>query len=50
MLVLGDDKADAAAELSPLHGHFEARYPAMDQLVRMFQPSRTWIEQEYTDQ
>lgn len=47
MEIRGDSRQVAAAELSPLYGHFAARHPAMDQLVRMFQPDRTWIETEY---
>lgn len=47
MEIRGDSRQAAATELSPLYGHFAVRHPAMDQLVRMFQPSRAWIETEY---
>lgn len=47
MALRGDARQAAAAELSPLYGHFVARYPAMDELVRIFQPDRAWIETEY---
>ncbi len=38
---------EAAAELSPLCGHFEAAHAEMDELVRTFRPGREWIENEY---
>ena len=47
MVILGDERADAASELSPLYGHFEAFTGAMDELVQIFEPDRSWIEQEY---
>lgn len=47
MVVLGDSNDDAAAELSPLNGHFAAAHPEMDVLVAMFKPDRAWIENEY---
>lgn len=47
MVVNGEARAAAANELSILHGHFEARHPEMDRLVRIFQPDREWIENEY---
>ncbi len=47
MVVRGDSRDEAMAELSPLYGHFEAVHPAMDELVRIFQPDREWIENEY---
>jgi len=47
MVVLGDEREDAAAELSPCYGHFAAFTPAMDELVRIFVPDREWIENEY---
>lgn len=48
MVVGGEPRQAAMTELSPLYGHFPARYPAMDELVRIFQPSREWIEEEYS--
>ncbi len=47
MIVLGDSREDAAAELCVCYGHFEAATPEMDELVRIFEPDRTWIEEEY---
>ncbi|MFQ5806987.1 MAG: tyrosine-protein phosphatase [Phycisphaerae bacterium] len=47
MVVLGDEREEAAEELCICYGHFEAFTPAMDELVRIFQPNRTWIEEEY---
>jgi len=47
MVVRGDPRGVAAAELSPLYGHLESTHPAMDHLVRIFQPDREWIETEY---
>ncbi|MBU0638623.1 MAG: tyrosine-protein phosphatase [Planctomycetes bacterium] len=47
MVVLGEPYELAVWQLSPLLGHFEFVHPEMDRLVRMFQPSREWIEQEY---
>lgn len=47
MVVRGDPRAAARAELSLVYGHFEARHPEMDQLVEMFQPDRDWIANVY---
>jgi protein tyrosine phosphatase (PTP) superfamily phosphohydrolase (DUF442 family) len=47
MVVAGDARQAAMAELSPLNGHFEAANPEMDRLVRMFEPNRAWIESQY---
>lgn len=47
MLVQGDDRAAAADELSPCYGHLARVSPHMDELVRIFQPDREWIEHEY---
>jgi protein tyrosine/serine phosphatase len=47
MVVLGDSREDAARELCVCYGHFEAFTPAMDELVRIFQPDRAWIQEEY---
>ncbi len=47
MVVNEDPKPVAAFELSIIFGHFTARYPEMDRLVRMFEPSREWIESQY---
>ncbi len=47
MVVLGDSREDAARELCICYGHFQAATPEMDELVRIFQPDRTWIEEEY---
>ena len=49
MVVRGDDRAAAAAELSPCYGHFIGINPAMDELVRIFQPDRDWIEHGYAE-
>ena len=48
MVVLGNSRADAARELCVCFGHFEFATPEMDELVRIFQPDRTWIEEEYS--
>lgn len=47
MVVQGTAREAAALELSPLYGHFQARYPEMDRLVRIFQPDREWIDSDY---
>ncbi len=47
MVVRGEPREVAMMELSPLYGHFEAAQPEMDELVRIFQPEREWIENEY---
>jgi protein tyrosine/serine phosphatase len=47
MVVRGDSREAAARELCICYGHFEAATPEMDELVRIFQPDRTWIEEEY---
>jgi protein tyrosine/serine phosphatase len=49
MVVRGDSREDAAHELCICYGHFEAASPEMDELVRIFQPDRTWIEEEYSE-
>jgi protein tyrosine phosphatase (PTP) superfamily phosphohydrolase (DUF442 family) len=48
MLILGQDRATAAKELSFLFGHFSLATPKMDELIEMFQPRRDWIEREYS--
>lgn len=48
MVVAGEPREVARQELSPLYGHFAGRYPAMDELVRVFEPDREWIVNEYT--
>lgn len=45
--VRGDSRQQALEELSPRYGHFEAVHPAMDELVRIFEPDRGWIENAY---
>ncbi len=47
MVIQGHDRAAAADELAVRYGHFAGVNPEMDELVRIFQPDRTWIEQEY---
>lgn len=47
MMKLGDSREAASSELAVRYGHFEFYTPEMDQLVAMFQPDRTWIEEEY---
>ena len=47
MVVLGDSREAAARELCICYGHFEAVTPEMDELVRIFEPDRDWIEEEY---
>ena len=48
MVVLGHGRAAAAEELALYYGHFANVTPEMDELVRIFQPDREWIEQEYS--
>jgi len=48
MIVLGEPRAAAARELTIFRGHFGAVRPEMDQLVRMFEPRREWIEHAYS--
>ena len=48
LVVAGEPREIAQQELSPLYGHFPARYPAMSELVRLFQPDREWIATEYS--
>jgi protein tyrosine/serine phosphatase len=47
MQVRGDTREAAADELSPAYGHFAGVHPTMDKLIRIFQPDRAWIEDEY---
>ncbi len=47
MVVLGEPREVAQQELSLFYGHFAARHPKMDELVRIFQPDRRWIAQDY---
>lgn len=47
MVVLGQPRAVAARELKLRYGHFKFATPEMDELVNMFEPDRTWIEEEY---
>ena len=47
MVIVGDSREVASQQLSPLFGHFEAIYPHMDELVRIFQPDRDWILNDY---
>ena len=47
MVMLGEPRATAARELTPLRGHFKFATPEMDDLVGMFEPDRTWIEEDY---
>lgn len=47
MVVLGDERQEALGELCVCYGHFEFATPEMDELARIFQPDRQWIEEEY---
>lgn len=47
MVVQGQPRAVAMQELSPAYGHFALATPAMDRLVAVFEPDRTWIETQY---
>ncbi len=47
MIVLGQPRDTAARELTIFRGHFRTVRPEMDQLVRVFEPRREWIEHEY---
>jgi protein tyrosine/serine phosphatase len=46
MLVCGESKQAAGRELSA-YGHSRLLYPAWDRLLRIFEPSREWIEHQY---
>jgi protein tyrosine/serine phosphatase len=43
MLILGQDRAAALADLSPLHLHFRASAPCMDTLAEMYEPTPDWL-------
>jgi len=45
MLIMGDDKADALAELSPAYFHFRAFTPCMDTLIELYEPGPEWLAQ-----
>ena len=47
MVMLGEERQEAARQLALFYGHVEALTPAMDELVRIFEPSREWIENQY---
>ena len=47
MVVRGEPREAAVRELSLFNGHLAQACPEMDQLVRIFQPSREWIENQY---
>jgi protein tyrosine/serine phosphatase len=49
MVVLGDSREAAARELCVCYGHLEVATPEMDELVRIFQPDRAWVEEEYPE-
>jgi protein tyrosine/serine phosphatase len=44
MLILGDDRAAALAELSPQHLHFQAYAPCMDTLAELYEPTSDWLD------
>lgn len=46
-LRLHEDAEQAGLQLSVLYGHFRGANPAMIDFIRMFEPSREWIENEY---
>jgi len=43
MLVLGHDRADALAELSPAYLHFRVFTPCMDTLAERYEPGPEWL-------
>ncbi|UCD27941.1 MAG: tyrosine-protein phosphatase [Planctomycetota bacterium] len=45
ILILGHDKADAMAELSPLYLHFREYAPCMDKLVEIFETDPAWLDE-----
>jgi protein tyrosine/serine phosphatase len=47
MVILGEPREAAQAELSLWYGHFQSETPMMDELVRIFEPDRDWILNEY---
>jgi protein tyrosine/serine phosphatase len=49
MVVPGEPREAAQTELSPWYGHFEAVNPMMDELVRIFEPDRDWILNDYAE-
>ncbi|HOB74100.1 MAG TPA: tyrosine-protein phosphatase [Phycisphaerae bacterium] len=44
MLILGEDRKAALAELSPAHLHFRSYAPCMDTLAEMYEPTPEWLE------
>ena len=44
MLILGEDRSAALAELSPQHLHFRAYAPCMDTLADLFEPTPEWLD------
>ena len=43
MLILGHDRADALAELSPAYFHFRRFTPCMDTLAEWYEPGPEWL-------
>lgn len=46
-LQLGEDAETAGGQLSFLYGHFRRVHPEMFDMVKMFEPTRSWIEQQF---
>ncbi len=44
MLILGEDRLAALAELSPAHLHFRPYAPCMDTLAELYEPTPEWID------
>lgn len=47
MLMRGESKQAAAAELSLKYGHLRIRHPKMLEMVELFDPRREWVTDEY---
>jgi len=43
MLILGHEKSDALAELTPLYFHFREFTPCMDTLAELYEPGDAWL-------
>jgi protein tyrosine/serine phosphatase len=48
MLMLGHEREDAMAELSPCYLHFQFATPCMDKLAEIFEPDPAWLD-EYAE-
>lgn len=49
LVVLGQDRQEALAELSPQYWHFRNQKPCMDKLVEIYEPTEEWMERYRTE-